>query len=301
MAKKLKTELEVETAKAKNKLKSLGEESVSIQADYGGAAKKLSDAADKAGKSLNDLDKSAGGLDRRMVTVTRAFAGMAAGMAMSYSSRYFAEGSAAREAMDYGGAVVAGGSAGAAAGAPFGPWGVAAGAVVAGGSAAIKTYLDKDSEKETRLADFDKSEAIFKNIKEWQDKLRQLTESMDTDAIKTILGNLKKAEAFYKTNARSAIEEGRYGAAEDYKRNLGDVRGRMTALETLLRGAEKLEKKEPKPEARESLSALDSLGRVGGDFAGGDNGMRNLQRVNERQVEILQKIEAKTGKGAGRF
>lgn len=49
------------------------------------------------------------------------------------------------------------------------------------------------------------------------------------------------------------------------------------------------------------MDALDSLARVGGNFAGSDQGFRDLQRVNEKQVALLEKIEAKTGKGAGKF
>ena len=306
MAKKLTVEVDAETTKAKRKIQEL--------ADAGGssagadaspaidkAARALSGAAEKTSRSFGKLDEASQGMNRQMISVTRAFAGMATGLAMSYASRYFAEGSTGRNAMDYGGAIISGASSGAMAGKALGPQGAAVGAVVGGTVGAAKTYLDKEGEMESRLADFEKSERIFAGISAWQTKLRELSEQMNTEEIKTILANLKNTEQTFKTRTVEAIKGERYQEAADYQRNLGDVRQKQQQLEALLRKAEAEAKKPSTPEARASMDALDSLARVGGNFAGSDAGFRDLQRVNEKQVALLEKIEAKTGKGSGTF
>lgn len=306
MAKKLTVEVDAETTKAKRKIQELAETGgSSAGADASPAidkaARALSGAAEKTSRSLGKLDEASQGMNRQMISVTRAFAGMATGLAMSYASRYFAEGSTGRNAMQYGGAMLAGGSSGAMAGMAFGPVGAAIGAAGGAAIAAGKTYLDKEGEMESRLADFEKSERIFAGISAWQTKLRELSEQMNTEEIKTILANLKNTEQTFKTRTVEAIKGERYQEAADYQRNLGDVRQRQQQLEALLRKAEAEAKKPSKPEARASMDALDSLARVGGNFAGSDAGFRDLQRVNEKQVALLEKIEAKTGKGSGTF
>ena len=124
---------------------------------------------------------------------------------------------------------------------------------------------------------------------------------MNTEEIKTILANLKRTEQTFKTRTVEAIQGERYQEAADYQRNLGDVRQKQQQLEALLRKAEAEASKPSTPEARASIEALDALSRIGGNFAGSDHGFRDLQRVNEKQVALLEKIEAKTGKGAGTF
>lgn len=306
MAKKLTVEVDAETTKAKRKIQELAETGgSSAGADASPAidkaARALSGAAEKTTRSFGKLDEASQGMNRQMLSVTRAFAGMATGLAMSYASRYFAEGSTGRNAMEYGGAMLAGGSSGAMAGMAFGPVGAAIGAAGGAAIAAGKTYLDKEGDMESRLADFEKSERIFAGISAWQTKLRELSEQMNTEEIKTILANLKNTEQTFKTRTVEAIKGERYQEAADYQRNLGDVRQRQQQLEALLRKAEAEAKKPPTPEARASMDALDSLARVGGNFAGSDAGFRDLQRVNEKQVALLEKIEAKTGKGSGTF
>lgn len=306
MAKKLTVEVDAETTKAKRKIQELAETGgSSAGADASPAidkaARALSGAAEKTSRSFGKLDEASQGMNRQMLSVTRAFAGMATGLAMSYASRYFEEGSTGRNAMEYGGAMLAGGSSGAMAGVAFGPVGAAIGAAGGAAIAAGKTYLDKEGEMESRLADFEKSERIFAGISAWQTKLRELSEEMNTEEIKTILANLKNTEQTFKTRTVEAIKGERYQEAADYQRNLGDVRQRQQQLEALLRKAEAEAKKPSTPEARASIDALDSLARVGGNFAGSDAGFRDLQRVNEKQVALLEKIEAKTGKGHGTF
>ena len=193
MAKKLTVEVDAETTKAKRKIQEL--------ADAGGssagadaspaidkAARALSGAAEKTSRSFGKLDEASQGMNRQMLSVTRAFAGMATGLAMSYASRYFEEGSTGRNAMEYGGAIISGASFGAKAGSALGPYGTIGGMVVGGTVGAAKTYLDKEGEMESRLADFEKSERIFAGISAWQTKLRELSEQMNTEASRFRLG-----------------------------------------------------------------------------------------------------------------
>lgn len=259
---------------------------------------RASKAADDLSRSLGSLKESTGGVNRQMLSVTRAFAGMATGLAMSYASRYFAEGSAGSTAMDYGGAVLTGAGSGAMAGATIGPVGAVVGAVAGGAAGAAKTYLDKSGEMESRLKDFEQAEKIYESISKWQTKLRELSEQMNTGEIEAILANLRNSEAQFKAKTAEAIRGERYEEAATYQRNLGDVRQRQQQLEALLRQAEKVK---PETAPRDPIpSAVDALSRVGGSFAGSqDTGMRDLQRINERQATMLERIEANTAKLGG--
>ena len=59
--------------------------------------------------------------------------------------------------------------------------------------------------------------------------------------------------------------------------------GEISQLEKML---EHLREAGEPAEARSSMAALDSLARVGGDFAGGDGGFRELQKINEKQLDV---------------
>jgi len=276
--------VKVDTGQAERDLKRLA----SVEGAGGESA--AGAAAEKTAKSLNKLEQSAGGLDKRMLGVTRAFAGMAAGMAASYAARYFAEGSSARTAMDYGGAALSGAGAGAMAGTAFGPAGALIGAGVGAAASAGKTYLDKSAEQAEKLADFEKSEKIYESVKAWQDKLRELTETMNRSEIERILSNLKETEQTFKSRTTEAIEGGRYGEAADYQRNLGDARNRQGQLEALLRNLDKATK------PRESFAALDSLSKIGASFGGGDLG-RDQLNVQREMAQTLRSIDQKTKTG----
>ena len=294
MPKKLTVEVDAETTKAKRKLKELATEGTAGSADAGGrnargAASAVADQADATAKSLKRLDDSTGSLNGKMVNVTRAFAGMAVGMAASYASRYFAEGSTGRNVMDYSGAIMTGASGGAAAGMALGPKGAVVGGIIGGASGAVNTYMSKDSAVKDGLKDFEKSEKIFESVKAWQQKLRELTEHLDRDEVQQIIDNLKKSETLFKAQTTTAIKEGRFSDAADLQRNLGDVRSRTAALEQLLRNANKA------PSIRESTSALDSLSRLGaGGFGGGDYARQQLETQKE-QLSVLKSIEQKSG------
>lgn len=284
---KLTLEVDAETSKAQRKLKGLNADGGSLP---GGDS--ISRSSDKAAKSLEKLDKSTSNLDSRMATVTRAFAGMATGLAVSYASRYFDEGSKGRSAMEYGGSALMGASAGAQAGKVFGPKGMVAGALLGTGLMVGKTYMDKEGATKDALKDFDKNERIYAGVKAWQTKLAELTKVMDKDEITTILANLKKTESTFKGRATDAIKGGRMEEAADYTRNLGDVRSRQAQLESLL-------KQDRKPEFRGDMGGTDSLARMGAGFGGSGDTGRAIADSTARSVELLKSIDSKTKSNGG--
>lgn len=86
------------------------------------------------------------------------------------------------------------------------------------------------------------------------------------------------------------------------RQKLSQTEGANKQFASMIEALEdRIEEFKTAPEARAPIEAMDALARVGGNFTGSDGGFRDLQRINEKQVAILEKIEAKTGKGAGKF
>lgn len=86
------------------------------------------------------------------------------------------------------------------------------------------------------------------------------------------------------------------------RQKLSQTEGANKQFASMIEALEdRIEEFKTAPASRASIEAMDALARVGGNFTGSDVGFRDLQRINEKQVAILEKIESKTGKGAGRF
>ena len=166
--KKLKVEVELETAKAKRQAKDLEQ-----TAGGGGAVsapqsgKKLSESLDKAARSA---EKSAGAFDKMSGTsarLTRGFAGIAVGMATSYAANYATGGT--KTALEYGGNAISGAVGGAMmAGLP--------GAIAGGLAGVLKTYMEKQGEVSKMSEDFKVAEDTYENNRLWQAKMRNLSE-----------------------------------------------------------------------------------------------------------------------------
>ena len=129
MARKLRSELEVDVEKAKRKVRGALEEASatggsSVSGGVGGAA-------DGAARSLKNLGDAAKETHVNMKSVTKAFAGMGIGLAGSYAANYMKPG-AGRDAVEYGSAALMGGMAGAMVGGPVG-------AAVGAGAGLVKT------------------------------------------------------------------------------------------------------------------------------------------------------------------
>lgn len=163
MAKKLRAELDVDVGKAKRQLRSAGETVLSGS----GAASAVPDQASKAAKRLDNLGAAADRTNARLAAAGKAFAGMAAGLAVSYAAKQMRPGGA-RDAVEYGGAAITG----AAAGMAFGPLGAAIGGL----TGLLKTYLDKSSAKADMLKDYEQGEAVYKASRAQMKKYRDLTD-----------------------------------------------------------------------------------------------------------------------------
>lgn len=297
MPAKLTVELDAKTDKARQKIREAIEGASSPsgdgQAASGDGQAALSQPALGLSKTFSKLDQSAGEFDRRLVT--RAFAGLAVGMATSYAARYFDEGSTGRKAMEYGGAAISAASSGAAAGAALGPGGAVAGALTGGVIGLLKTYFDKEGERSEKLEDFEKSEKIYDGVKKWEARFKELAENKDLDAINADLARFREREQEFIQGTRDAIENGEYEKAEDYQRNLNWVRGRQDMLTGL---KDKLDKEGDPKAGRASFSAVDSISRIGDNFGGGDVGRETLNTAKD-QLSVLRRIEEKTGSQGG--
>lgn len=279
MAKKLTVEVDADVSKAKRK----------IRGELGGSVPPSSGPEDAAAKSIRNLGKSAETAHRDLSGMAKAFVGIASSMAMSYAAKHMEQG-AARDAVEYGANIIGGAAAGAMAGKVGGGYGMAAGAVIGGVGGAVKTYLDKDAEKENYMKEFREAENLYQNSLAWQAKLRELTEAMRPEPIQTILDNLRNAERTHKANAQSRAEAGQYDAATDSRRALAETRSRIQQLEAMQRAMQKA--KSP----RESIEAVDALSRIGGGRGGGDFAREQLN-VQREMAGTLKSIDQKTRNG----
>lgn len=175
MAKKLRAELDVDVGKAKRQLRSAGETVLSGS----GAASAVPDQASKAAKRLDNLGAAADRTNARLAAAGKAFAGMAAGLAVSYAAKQMRPGGA-RDAVEYGGAAITG----AAAGMAFGPLGAAIGGL----TGLLKTYLDKSSAKADMLKDYEQGEAVYKASRAQMKKYRDDAASASSRSPRSRLG-----------------------------------------------------------------------------------------------------------------
>ena len=303
--KKLKYEVDVDSEKAKRKLKAdlasvegAGGASSGSSAASGAVARE----AEKAARSLGNLDKESQAASSGMGRLIKGFTGMAVGLATSYAARLMPQG-LARDAVEIGGSVVQGASAGFSLG---GPKGAAIGAVVGG----AKGVIDKAGEKDAIQEDFDRAELRYKASQKTRKELMDLADIGDDptkkeiakklDEVQKSLEKYSAAEAHLIESVNRDIGAGKYDAAAFNRESLGENRSMQQQLEALAKTYEKmLAKEDPKKDFRASMSASDALSRVGGDFApsGGSAVFRDLKDINEKQLDALKEISRKTGKG----
>lgn len=309
MAKKLKVEVDAETSKAKRKIQQLAETggSSGVADSVSGAAQRAARSLDNAAGAANRLSKSTTEGSAQLRSMVKVFGGMAIRMGASYAASNMEPGSTGQMLVKGGGDVAGGAMAGAA----FGPLGAIAGGLMGLTSALMEAaQAEKDRRRAINDAtyDFRKSERDYISNKEFENTLKGLSEIDKgfTDfagrikEIDEILERYRAAEKGRVRLTRMYIDDGDFVRANYQRGYLNRDRSRQERLEALRERLEKMAEAS-KPEARMPIAALDSLARIGGDFTGSDAGMRNLTRINEKQVAILEKIEAKTGKGSGRF
>ena len=309
MAKKLTVEVEAETTKARRKLQELAQTGGSpAGADtVGSAAKNAARGLDNAANAANKLSKATAEGSANLRAMTKVFGGMAIRMATGYAASNMEQGSTGQMAVKGLGEVAGGAIAGAA----FGPVGALAGGLM-GLTSALMEASQAEKERQQRIADatfdYEKSEHDYRSSKDFAEQLKGLTEvdkgftdfSGRVQQINDVLKHYQEVEETLKSKIEGFIKSGDLEKANMERGYLSSNRSRQ---DQLVAARERLEKmaENHKPEERVSTAALDSLAKIGGNFAGSESGFRNLQRVNEKQVALLEKIEAKTGKGAGTF
>ena len=166
--KKLKVEVELETAKAKRQAKDLEQTAGgggSVSSTQGG--KKLSESLDKAARSAEKTSSAFDHMQGASARLTRGFAGIAVGMATSYAANYATGGT--KTALDYGGAGISGAVGGAMmAGLP--------GAIAGGLAGVLKTYFEKQGEASKMSEDFKKANDTYEEGRLWQAKVEKMTD-----------------------------------------------------------------------------------------------------------------------------
>ena len=262
MAKKLRAELDVDVGKAKRQLRSAGETVLSGS----GAASAVPDQASKAAKRLDNLGAAADRTNARLAAAGKAFAGMAAGLAVSYAAKQMRPGGA-RDAVEYGGAAITG----AAAGMAFGPLGAAIGGL----TGLLKTYLDKSSAKADMLKDYEQGEAVYKASRAQMKKYRDLTDPRRNNG--DVSGNVPEMKRISENYKRST-EKFLAMIAEELKRSSPDA-DRIANLKRNVDWAramadryddavEAIETAAKKPAYRASTDGTDALAKIGGYLYG---------------------------------
>lgn len=317
--KKLKVELELETAKAKR-------QAAELEHPSGGGAPvspsapdvaNVSDGLDRASKASKQLADTTSKVNGEMLHLVRGLTGMAAGLAANYAAGYLRQGSAAREGLEYGGAAVTGASMGASIGKFGGPWGMAIGAILGGAGGLGKTFLDKDSANTAIREDYAKGEREYAETKDWADKFKSLTTvSKDfsdfaarTAEIETAIKQLSYAEKMAKLDIEETMKV-RRGASIDEKKlaeqqaELARTRQKRDALVERLSSLREQKKDFDENERkklegrigaiRTSTSATDALTRIGGSFGGGGDYQRELVTKANEQIGELKKIAENT-------
>jgi hypothetical protein len=300
--KKLTVEVDADVSKAKRKVGALGDDVSGGASPVGGAAEKTAKSMEKAAKSVGDLGEASNKASVNALNFARGFAGMAAGMAMTYAARSLPQGRE-RDMVEYGGGILAGAGAGAAAGAPLGLPGMAAGAVIGGIVGGVKTYLDKSGDNAAWTKEWQTSERRYKEGRDWQRQFASLTDvgkdlsnlSAKIKAAEEELAKYQKAEEKIRRTVDEFGAKGEYENADHQRESLAGNRARQEQLEAAIKSMKALESDGEKT-PRGDMSALDALSKIGGNFGGGE--MRELEKTGREQLDVLRSIDRKTNGGA---
>lgn len=292
--KKLRVDLDIETANAKRQLGELG-------GSVGSGA--------PIGKAEEKLERATAANTKQMMQMTRAFTGMALGLAASYSSNYFKQGSTAEKALGYAGSIFSGGSSGAMLGMTMGPQGAIAGAVVGGIVGGLKEFFDRDGAKTKATEDFELSESRYEESLAFSGFLKRLTSQFNTDSIDVKIAELGD---YYDTlcgviddtitDIKDAIKDGDLDTAKDLREELQIWRSRKAQVMNV---AEQLDNNARGP-AVASRNPLDALMKIGGGFglpvSGDSSRVESIlgTKFDEHGLAItrlLEDIRANTKKG----
>lgn len=269
-SRKLKAQLELDTSAARRKLRrDLEAASGDSGGSAGGGASRLAQSLDKAAQSADKTAQSFGQVSFRARGLTRHFSGIAVGLATSYAANYV-DNPNAKAALGYAGNAMAG----AATGLMFG--GIP-GAVIGGAAGIVKTYMDNEGERSAMSKDFEQSEAIYAAVREKNAKFQELSNTKDAEKIAGNLAEAKKTIESYTESTAGFVKQVRDELKKmnpdkeliaKLRRNIDYNRGEIQRYEGLVRNLEEIQAKADfKGPARASMTATDSLAKVGGIMA----------------------------------
>lgn len=309
MARKLEIDVGLQHRRAKRQAQEIGEAVGDGMARAEASSERL---AQNVGKASDSFRLSAG----QMARVAAGFGGMLLGTAAKAAAARSPEGSDLQKGLEWGGGVARGAGMGAMLGSVFGPLGTAIGALAGAANALADKFLDDDIKEREKakalrdqgVANRELVDSLFK-AQERTEKFRDLVDSLGD-------GGKGKGSRLYSLNEeitkrqeeeerlRSGLKNnsGQFaGEAENklFKEQLKEYSANHAELERL-KAMQKQLASAPAWE-RAQFGAMDALSRVGGSFVGADTGVANLQRLGQRQVDLLASIDAKTGKEGGRF
>jgi len=294
--KKLTAELEVDTTKARQKVREIAETG-------GGAAGGVPTAdAERAGKALKNLGNEAERAGVNMRSAVKVFAGMGIGLAASYAQSQMEPGSAGARAIGYLGAA----ASGAAMGSVAGPWGAAAGA----GLGIAKEAMDqsaKDQAAEKAKEEALRSIATWERAREQTLAFKELLEGLTKGegdladrmaAVTAEIERRKEIDANLAETQRWAVKNGKDAHLAEATRRRQANASELDALGAALKqmGTRK------GGGGAADWSGVDSLSSVGGMFAGGGAGARSLNDIaasTAETVKVLKEIERNTDGGGG--
>ena len=296
--KKLKVELELETAKAKRQAKGLenlggpgGGGASPAQTRTSASADRLANSLDRAAKRSDGFADEAERMSGSTRSLIRGFTGIGVGMAMNYASTFMPQGKG-REAVEVGASAVQGAStvgllANLLPGGPLLKAALGLGGAAAGG---LTEKAKQDKANKDYTDEWNRSEKQFREGKDFSDRLRSLTEVEDgfkdfkarLNEINEELKARKTAEHDLKQSIIEAIAAREYEKANRLREDLATNRAQQQSLEGAARHVEKTEKdeqkreeekkkreEEKKEEARKRsgvayYSGTDALAKVGG-------------------------------------
>ena len=289
MAKKLKVELDVDTSKARRKVRQdlAGSVETAASGPGGGALPT---------RELKDFGQAAKDASAHLSSSGRLFAGMATGLARSAMAG--GGGSAAANAAINGISSVAAGAA----------MGGLPGAIGAAVVTAISAALDADVAKSQKMeADAKTVSDNLDAMKSWEETRKRTLAFKETleslNSVETDLASrqrilsdeIRKREQADRDLAKAMIRES--GDASAFQRAAAKRQQNAAELDQLRSMSKDLSKGVSSAMSREGFAAPDALSRVGGGFAGQSYMTDRAQRTFDEQLATLKSIDSKTKAG----
>ena len=302
---KLKVQVDLETEKAKQKIKDMANCGESGTDGISTASDRLSRSLERTAKGVDSLGRESTTASSNMSQFVKGFTGLAVGMATSYASNFMPEGKG-RNTVEMVGAGISGASSLGMLGAAFGPVGAVIGSLIGGiGGAAIKAE-EQQQAVDKYLESFDRSEKRYSSAQEFKAAIDGLTSVGTTadklreklDEARAMLAKYKEAETPIIENIKGFAKNSQFEKSGIQAETLGINRQRQSQLESIIKSMEKsIETMEKRSNIRESITSLDSLSRIGGGSAGSDYSRLQLEAQKET-VSVLRSIDSKTSGGS---